>query len=256
MVLEERALLSSRLAALISLIQSSTLLAEGAADMLAGRSCMWAVIALLEGWVASCRLRLLALQEPEHLMVSSGAAASSQDRWSLAFRKIRAGMRPGAPLGAACSQPCAMQRQADLNAAASRRLGEVIHILQPVLHLLVLRLTRSCAGSAGDPRLAAEQPWAPWLSAVLVEVLSLRLCSLGTPAGGPSGASNKAELRHRHGLLFQLFLRPVLRALVHALLRRAALRLPLILRPACERAIQLVGSLDMVCPRLIRYGGN
>lgn len=254
----ERALLSSRLAALVSTVQSSRVLVEVILDIFAGRSCTSAVLTFIEGWMAACRLRLLTVQEPNCVMRSRDVAASIQDRWSRAFQRVRTGWRPSARLSAACSLSCTMQAKTVFAAPSPLALGEAIHIIRPVMHLSILRLTsnRTEDPGTGCGRLAPQQPWAPWLSALVLEALSFWLCSSGTLVGYPHGASNRAELRHRYGLLLQLLIRPALRALVLLLLRSVARRLPtVIMRPACVRTAELVASLDMVHPWLVPCGG-
>ena len=250
----ERALLSSRLAALVSTVQSSRVLVEVILDIFAGRSCTSAVLTFIEGWMAACRLRLLTVQEPECLMVSSSATARTHHRWSLALRMTSASMCRGVSRGAVGL--CAMQPQSVITAASPLVLGEAIHIMQPILLLPVVCLTRSCASSclAGPGLLAVEKQWARWLSALVLEALSIRLCSsTGTLVCSPHGATSKMELRHRYGRLLLLLIRPTLHALVIFLLRGMARRLPLNLRPVCERAAELITSLDFVCPRRVRY---
>ena len=134
-------------------------------------------------------------------------------------------------------------------AARLLQLGEALHILQPIVHLLALSLARRHAGGRSQ---------APWLVALLLEATSCALCERGR---GPEReipwadhTSNARELRHRHRLLFLLLLRPALRSFVCAALRslsRGLHGLSPMLSRVLRDAATLVERVDATNPRLL-----
>ena len=259
-------LTASRIASLIGVAQSAETVVEMLAGMLLGERSRERLLTLLEAYKASCRLRLLRLQPagslmhslPPHngyrpigagghslggrsdLSVRAGAPTALQDgglaRWP------RASPRAGAcnDAGAAHAAAAAAAVGAPLSPALLR-LGEVLHILAPVLHLLLVQLLPSPTAGAGGWRRPGARVWLPWLTALLLDTLALTLCRAGTyaPPGyrpiGPAGrtellvpwrlpaasfsADNLDELRHRRSLVALFLLRPTSLLLLRRLLQ-------------------------------------
>ena len=86
--LDER-LERSRLAALLAQLQSYDYLVESLSQYALGDGGGWALVAVLEAWKASCRLRFAGLLEPGRLM-SSFASQEPQEEWSNVMRRLGA----------------------------------------------------------------------------------------------------------------------------------------------------------------------
>ena len=254
----------SQLGALLNVLQSAEFYLIAAAEPL-GERCSWAAVCAAETWKAACRLRLLLLQDPGCLLRSeqSTDASGAPEDWESVMRRIGPPgtprlAAPGTPQGSAaaatpCSAPFARDRpliHSYSQPAAARvlQLGEALHILQPLVHLLVLALARRHAGRRGR---------APWLVALLLEATSCVLCERGRGSDREipwaDHTSNDRELRHRHRLLLLLLLRPALRSFVCAALRSLSRGLqvsPMIARVLWDAAT-LVERVDATNPRLL-----
>ena len=159
-------LTASRIASLIGVAQSAETVVEVLAGMLLGERSRERLLTLLEAYKACCRLRLLRLQPAGSLMHSlppqSGTGGRAAGRHSLGGRSglsVRAGAPTAVQAGGFVRWPRANPRAgacdetgADAEAAATAsaplspavlRLGEVLHILAPVLHLMLVQLLPS-----------------------------------------------------------------------------------------------------------------
>jgi hypothetical protein len=246
----------SQLGALLNTLQSAEFYLIAAAEPL-GENFSWAAVCAAETWKAACRLRLLLLQDPGCLLRSEACADGSgaPEDWESVLRRVGPPGTPRLPGPCApCSPPFTRERPlihsySEPAAARLLQLGEALHILQPVVHLLALSLTRKHAG--GRSR-------APWLVALLLEATSCVLCERGRGSEREipwaDHTSNDRELRHRHRLLFLLLLRPALRSFVCAALRslsRGLNALSPMLSRVLRDAATLVERVDATNPRLL-----
>ena len=210
-------LTASRIASLIGVAQSAETVVEVLAGMLLGERSRERLLTLLEAYKATCRLRLLRLQPAGSLVHSlppqSGGAAGRHSLGGRSELSVRAGAPtalqdgglarwPRASLRAgACSDTVAAAAAATAAGAplspAVLRLGEVLHIVAPVMHLLLVQLFPSPSAGAGSSRRAGARVWLPWLAALLLDSLALALCRAGTyapPGYRPIGPAGRAEL--------------------------------------------------------------
>lgn len=219
---------ASRLGALISWAQSAELVVEVAAEMTLGESARQRVLTLLEVYKALCRVRLLRLQ-PAGSLLRSLPPDSGDSRTGplLGAQTTRLGARAGVPTpltpgrpgparwprassSTAAAEPSPEAARSD-TAQVMLTLGELLHIAQPVVHLLLVQLMP-------ERWRASRRAWLPWLSALLLEAASLQLCTAATRSTSQSddflrdalralcrlrasseahSADNLDELRHR-----------------------------------------------------------
>ena len=213
-------LTASRIASLIGVAQSAETVVEMLAGMLLGERSRERLLTLLEAYKASCRLRLLRLQPAGSLMHSlppqSGYRPIGAGGHSLGGRSdlsVRAGAPTALQDGGLARWPRASPRAgacSDAGAHAATeaaavgaplspallRLGEVLHILAPVLHLLLVQLLPSPTAGAGGSRRPGARVWLPWLTALLLDALALTLCRAGTyapPGYRPIGSDRQTD---------------------------------------------------------------
>ena len=209
---------------------------EYATDTLAGcigEGAGWTLVTLIEAWKCACRYRLLQLTAPGELLRSFVSEGKERKTLASAVQRLRTSMAPFEHVCAA--DPLAV-------AAAERdaylvRIGEVLHVAQPLAYILLLVAQQRGASSLSD----GWRRRLPWLVAIGLEVVSLQLCAHGTarleasqrrlraprPASAlvlntssPLHAPNWLELRHRRLLLAYLILRPLARIMAKRLLER------------------------------------
>ena len=212
---------------------------EYATDTLAGcigEGAGWTLVTLIEAWKCACRYRLLQLTAPGELLRSFVSEGKERKTLASAVQRLRTSMAPFEHVCAA--DPLAV-------AAAERdaylvRIGEVLHVAQPLAYILLLVAQQRGASSLSD----GWRRRLPWLVAIGLEVVSLQLCAHGTarleasqqpqrqlraprPASAlvlntssPLHAPNWMELRHRRLLLAYLILRPLARIMAKRLLER------------------------------------
>ena len=119
-------------------------------------------------------------------------------------------------------------------AQVALRLGELLHVAQPVLHLLLVQLMPARWRNT-------RRAWLPWATAFLVDVAALQLCAAATRAperheglgdalrallrlrAASYSAENFDELRHRRELAMLFLVRPASLATLRSLLRVALL---------------------------------
>eukprot|EP00908_Phaeocystis_cordata_P023260 Transcript_5692.p2 GENE.Transcript_5692~~Transcript_5692.p2 ORF type:complete len:298 (+),score=44.79 Transcript_5692:76-969(+) len=194
---------ASRIASLINWASHAETLVEVAAELLLGEQSRQRVLTLLEAYKALCRLRLLHLQPAGSLMRSLPPEGDGPSGLRLGGRS-ELSKRAGAPMPLGNGGPARWPRAAvahdDVSTQAAvtspstaLQLGEILHILQPLLHLLLVQLLTPSPNPGGAPRRAAVvRAWLPWLTALLVDVAALQLCRAGTHASPRTSSMNGA----------------------------------------------------------------
>ena len=274
---------SSRLGVLISTLQSAEYLLETAATRIAGDHGGWAVVTLLEFWRATCRLRLLRLQprQPEQLLQSVFVEeASNGERWANVASRIGASspLRHRASLlaGEGSSNTDPNRSQVQENWLSKHTVGELLHILQPLAYLLMLLVVRVHARAPhSSRRLGGWQALAvrmPWLTALSIELVALRLCSRSCAPSGPDATPQHAyplngqcngraaatkvdvapevtEFAHRQKLALLFLLRPAARTITRSLLVHISKSSPegSTTQNWSMLTLELIDSLDASC---------
>ena len=260
---------ASRLSALLGFLQSWDYAAESLAQHLIGERAGWALVTVLEAWKASCRLRLLSHVGDRRLM-GSFASSEGQEAWSSVVRRVNAasGLRERAGYAAirAGGQPPHEPFSSERMATLLLRVGDVLHVVQPVVYLSLIQLQRPGRTplSAASPRHTAAWRLAcsrsmPWLVAFALEAAGLQLSSLGAYvleqsrakgavalASAGDAQHNARELQHRRALLALFVVRPAARAAARRLLEACAARGQRHRRFAswCDTALELVDALE------------
>eukprot|EP00966_Prymnesium_polylepis_P012310 282609-Prymnesium_polylepis.1 len=242
---------ASRLGALLSSLQSAEYVIEAAATRLAGEHGGWAAVTLLELWRTLCRLRLLLLMPTRPTRLLRSVASDEQhtapqvERWSSVVGRIGGDSQlreraRSSQLARSGARPSAVDGELTRRAPwlTARTAGELLHALQPLAYLLMLLAQRARARRGGSVSSLAAR--LPWLTALAIEVIALRLCLhrtapqqatgqdatglLGTLLGrraADDGAMQRdeavareeaAELEHRRKLILLFLLRPAARA--------------------------------------------
>ena len=198
---------ASRIASLINWASHAETLVEVAAELLLGEQSRQRVLTLLEAYKALCRLRLLHLQPAGSLMRSLPPEGDGPSGLRLGGRS-ELSKRAGVPMPLGNGGPARWPRAAvahdDVSTQAAvtspstaLQLGEILHILQPLLHLLLVQLLTPSPNPGGAPRRAAVvRAWLPWLTALLVDVAALQLCRAGTHASPRTSSMNGERTRH------------------------------------------------------------
>lgn len=246
-------LAASRVGMLVSSAQSAELLIEMVAEMLLGVRAHQRVFLVLELYKAICRLRLLRLQPSGCLMRSLPPDDGTDD--GSTFRRLggqtKLSERAGAPVlsGSVAGQgharwPRAVAAGASDDsgpwngsslAQSALSLGELLHIAQPVVHLLLVQLMP-------DSWRNTRRAWLPWLVAFLIDAAALQLCttatstppqreslgavvrSLGRLSAASYSENNFDELRHRRELAWLFLVRPASLVAVRLVLQRLSRR--------------------------------
>jgi len=270
-LMSDAQLAASRLGSLVSSAQSSELLIEMVAEMLLGVRGHQRVFLVLELYKAICRLRLLRLQ-PSGCLMRSLPPDDGTDGGS-SFGRLGGGTklsaRAGAPVlgsgtagqgharwpravAAGASDESGPSIGSDL-AQSALSLGELLHIAQPVVHLLLVQLMPESWRNT-------RRAWLPWLAALLIDAAALQLCitatstppqreslgavvrSLGRLSAASHSAGNLDELRHRRELAWLFLVRPAslaaVRLVLHRLSRRRAGDAPGALAQLIEQLIE------------------
>lgn len=262
---------ASRLAALLSFLQSWDYAAESLTQHALGERAGWAVVSILEVWKAACRLRLLLHVEQGRLMSSFALDEPQEETWSTVVRRVGAssvGLRERASARAMGREQPADSDQR--NALRLVRVGEVMHVLQPVVYLLLIQLQRRYVavprgvGGATTSRFQlGDSAWwrhtcarrTPWLAALALEAGGLQLCALGLRrlergrtaaaiASASDASDNARELRHRSQLLALFVVRPTARAAARRLLSAGVYRGHPRFARWCAAALDLVDTLE------------
>ena len=264
--MSERLLAAARIGTLVSSAQSAELLIEMAAEMLLGVRGHQRVFLVLELYKAVCRLRLLRLQPAGCLMRSlppdDGADDGSSFGWLGGRTKLAAGAGPPILSDGRVRWPRAFAAGAANEsgpvtgsgpAQSALSLGELLHIAQPVVHLLLVQLMPESWRNT-------RRAWLPWLAALLIDAAALQLCttatstssqrrdlgavvrSLGRMSAASHSTGNFDELRHRRELAWLFLVRPASLAAVRLVLQRLSSR----------RASDAPGPLTQLIEQLIQ----
>ena len=230
---------ASRIAALLSLLQSWDYVAESLSQHAIGERAGWTLVTLLEAWKAACRLRLLSYVKKGRLLCSF-APNQPQEEWASVVRRLGDAAAPpqgktlrerlgGGGLEVGNRYARKPNSSEERSALWLMRAGELLHVLQPVAYLgLILMQRRRQQRGGVSGWLAARRPW---LVALALEFGGVQLCSLAMrrleqqdllaepgglfrrPIVRPDVArENARELRHRKTLLKLFILRPAARA--------------------------------------------
>lgn len=199
---------SSRLAALLGVLQAWEYATETVVQHVVGERAGWAIVTMLEAWKASLRLRLLSHVTPGRLLSSFAPDDTPQESWSSVVRRIsassnlraRALRETGGDNSGSGDSNSGESSQAGgdwkQRAAWSLvRLGEALHVLQPVVYLALLQWQQrqlraavarrggvsssSGAGFFGGGWQREGRRRMPWLVALALEAIGLQLCTLG-----------------------------------------------------------------------------
>ena len=267
---------AAKLGALLQSLQAVDVYLVAAAELL-GERAQWLIVCTLELWKAACRLRLLALQPRGRLLASTCETGTGPAGWVDALRRVGgasalreraaavgggAATRAGSPLRGAAT-PVTAESAAN-GARDWSRLGDVIHVLQPIAYLGALQV---CGPDRPSMRRCAPWPRAiPWLVAVASDAAALALCSRARQPSGNRASTcspaNSAELAHRRRLLLFLLLRPGALELTRRVLLNLAARAargdaaPGFVISAIRDAAALLSRLDAAFPRLLLHGAT
>ena len=217
---------ASRVAALLSHLQSLEYAIESCASYVVDERTTWTIVTLIEAWKVTLRLRLLGRVQPGRL-TSSFSREPPREEWSQVVGKLSASLLKQRGGSALQQRPSA--DEVDRIAARLMRAGEIMHILQPLAYLALIHwVGRRAPCSAFSSLPAVLRRRLPWLTALALESGGLMLCTLGAHRleqqqqqqqqrnGGSSqrrvcsvaAKENAAELRHRRALLLLFVARP------------------------------------------------
>ena len=215
----------------------------------------WTLATLLEAWKAACRLRLLAMTEPGHLLRSQrGAEAVQREALLDVARRVATAASPlQFRAGGRCYATTRAAAARESGGLTAMRAGEWLHVLQPTVYIAMVLAQLNgvrCLTSGWRRRL-------PYLTALIMELVGLQLCVRGwrqlqrerTPqarALATRGAqTNERELVHRRTLLALFLLRPAVREAVCRALSTmvASRRLPW-LAAWCRGALEMGEILE------------
>jgi hypothetical protein len=229
---------ASRVAALLSHLQSLEYAVESCAAYFVDERSTWAIVTLIEAWKGSLRLRLLRHMRPGRL-VGSFVHEPPQDEWSQVVGKLSASLLKHRSSAQQQQKPA---DEGDQTAARLMRAGEIMHILQPLVYLVLIHWLGRRAPPSGLSSLPAPlRRRLPWLAALALEGGGLMLCTLGAhrleqqqqqheEAGHGSqrrvrsqaAKENAIELRHRRALFLLFVARPGACAATRILLGHAS----------------------------------
>ena len=167
---EDVRLRRARLGSLLATLQSVDFFIESLAPWWPGgeRVAGLPIVTLLEAWKAACRLRLVGTLERGELLRSFTPEASDPEQLGDVVRRLRKSLSPRV-------LPPPVRSARGRAAATALYLGEVMHAIQPLVYVgLLLAQARGVRSLASGWRRRL-----PWLSALVLEVVSLRLCTLG-----------------------------------------------------------------------------